>query len=203
MALWLVGPFEPQRHEGRRDGTTPWLDGNGMLAEEFIGVSSLDDMAAEIRDQAVAAAREELVPGRRSAHPAELFERPSFRSAFVQALAIGVAQALAANDQRVVAVYAHVAAPNPGSKVGGEATALLHLLVLVTSPSAALEAFVTALNRALSESVSGITGPRFGQSQPLLDINILTEQQVQHGVGLARLLSAVRPRPIMLWQRQP
>jgi hypothetical protein len=159
-------------------------------------------MAAGIRDQALAWALEKAAPGRRTVHLVELLERPGFRSSFVQALAKGVAQALAANDQRVLAVYAYEAAPAPGGSAACEETTLAHLLVLVTAPSAALEAFVSALNRALGVSLSGISRTCFGQYQPLLDINIVTEQQRQQGVGLARLLSAVRPRPIKLWQRQ-
>jgi hypothetical protein len=167
-----------------------------------IGVSSLEEMATGIRDQALTLALAKVAPGRRSAQLVELLERPRFRNAFIQALAMGVAQALAANDQRVLAVYAYPAAPPPGATVARQETSLAHLMVLVTSSSAALEVFVAALNRALRVSLSGITGKRFGQGHPLLDINILTEQQRQQGLGLTRLLSADQPRPIMLWQRQ-
>jgi hypothetical protein len=181
--------------------TVRCLDGGGLSTSAQRGVAFLHEMAAEIRDQAVALTREKLVPDQRQAPLDDLLALPGFRRAFVQALALGVAQALADNDLRVLAVYAHMAAPDPGAGAALQETALAHLLVRVTAPSAALEAFVAALNGGLSASLSGITGTRFGQCQPLLDINIVTEQEVQQGVGLARLLSAVRPRPIKLWQR--
>jgi hypothetical protein len=156
-------------------------------------------MASAMRDQALALAREQLPPDERRVNVVDLLERPGFRIAFLQALAIGVAQTLARYDQRVLAVYAHAAAPHPGTDAGLPATTLTHMLVLVTAPSAALEALVTALNRALSVSLSGLAETSVGDSQPLLDISLVTEQQVQRGFGLAGLLSAVRPRPVKLW----
>ncbi len=181
--------------------TVRWLARGGTSASEQRGAASLDEMAAEICDEALAVARAKAAPDQRRAHLRALLERPGFREAFVQALAMGAAQALAANDGRVLAVYAHMAAPEAGGRAAREGAALAHLLVRVTAPSAALEAFVAALDRALSVSLSGLTGSRLGQAQPLLDINIVTEQEVQQGVGRARLLSAVRPRPVKLWQR--
>jgi hypothetical protein len=173
-----------------------------MPAAKTTGVSSLEEVATGIRDQALTLALAKVAPGRRSVQPVELLERPRFRSAFIQALALGVAQALAANDQRVRAVYAYPAAPVLGASVARDGASLAHLMVLVTSSSAALEVFVGALNRALRVSLSGLIGPGFGQCQPLLDINIVTEQQRQQGLGLTRLLSADQPRPVKLWQRQ-
>jgi len=78
---------------------------------------------------------------------------------------------------------------------------LVHLLVLVTAPSAALEAFVASLNRALSARLGALSGACFSPSGRLLDINVVTEQEVHQGVGIARLLSAVLP-PVRLWQRK-
>jgi hypothetical protein len=182
--------------------TVRLLECKGQSAREAPGVSYLDDMAFGIRDQAIALARETLADDQCQAGLADLLDRPSFRAAFLRTLAFEAARALAANDQRVLAVYSYEAAPAHGTGDMNEAGASAQLLVLVTASSAALEAFVVALNRALSASLRGIAGAPFHLSEPLLDISIVTQQQVRQGVGLARLLSAIRPRPVRLWQRQ-
>jgi hypothetical protein len=79
--------------------------------------------------------------------------------------------------------------------------ALAHLFVVVMAPSAALDALVSSLNRSLGASLGALPAPLSGRTAPPLDISIVTEQHVRQGVGVARLLSAVRPPPVKHWER--
>ncbi len=178
------------------------LDRPDQWLAETDGVSRLDEMAQRIRDQAAAAARAQLRAERQVTEPEDPAQRPDFRRHFLRALAVGVAQALAANDRRVLAVYACETTPAQGAEAHDRWGALAHLLVVVTAPSAALEAFVASLNRALDASLAALPRTHFSHAGPPLDINVVTEQDVRLGVGMARLLSVRLPPPVQLWQRQ-
>ncbi len=115
-----------------------------------------------------------------------------FGDAFKHALASGVAYALAENDKFVRAIYAYEPASADHSTI--------HLLVRVTKPSAALEAFIATVNRALMTQLHhrGQLAPR----ESVLDVNLFTEEDVRRGVGYAALLHSVSPPPKQLWQRE-
>jgi hypothetical protein len=178
------------------------LDRQDQLLAEADRVSRIDEMAKRIRDQAVASACVQLHPDQHLTQHNDPVQRSDFKRQFLRALAVGVAQALAANDRRVLAVYAYETTRDHGAELHDLSGALAHLLVVVTAPSAALEAFVASLNRALGASLSALPRAHFSHAWPPLDINVVTEQEVRLGVGMARLLSARLPPPVQLWQRK-
>jgi hypothetical protein len=73
--------------------------------------------------------------------------------------------------------------------------------VVVQSPSAALDAFIASLDRALTASLNELPSPKFEQRTSILDVNILTEGDVKQGRGYAVLLSSVFTPPLQVWQR--
>jgi hypothetical protein len=176
--------------------TVRLLDYQEQPADMSSRVSRSDEIAQVIYDQAVASARTQT-----RAELEELTALPGYIGHFLRNLAAGVGAALGANDHRVVAVYAYEAPATRGTDVEPDGAPRLHLLVVVTAPSAALEAFIASLNRALGARLSEFPGAQFNLCGPLLDINVVTEAETRQGVGIARLLSAVMP-PIELWQRK-
>jgi hypothetical protein len=177
------------------------LDRPDRAAPETGHVSRSDEIAHAIFNQAVASARGRTRADQQLTGFNELVQLPGFVGHFLWDLTVGVAQALAANDQRVLAVYAYEASPRADASAPALSGALVSLLVVVTVPSAALEAFVASLNRALCARLSALPGAQLSPSGPVLDINVVTEQEVRREVGIARLLSAVLP-PVNLWQRK-
>ena len=171
---------------------------------EKVAFSSLADMADTMRDEAIVMARRTLAEPQRKADLATLLRISSFLGNFKYGLVSGVANALAANDPRVRAVYTYDPGLNADSDVGEEMPldVTLHLLVLVEAPSAALEAFIEALDRALTESLKGLPAPMFAQREFTLDASLITEQDVRLGLGPAGLLSAIFTPPIRVWQRE-
>jgi hypothetical protein len=167
-------------------------------------VSSLRELAKTLRTGAVARA---LSDRRTHANNQTLLElelqRPTVIEAIKDSLAQGVAHALATHDTHVQAVYAYDPSTNPDSEAGEDypLEATLHLLVLVTTPSAALQAFISALDRALTESLKELPSPTFQGRESVLDINLLTPADVQQRKGYAGLLASVFAPAIKLWQR--
>ena len=166
-------------------------------------VTSLDEVAETIREAALAAAREKLSAPQRSLDLASLLCRPDFFERFKHGLASAVSRTLAANDSRVQATYVYEPSVNPDIESGAELPpdATLHLLALVTQPSSALEAFIAALDRALTDSLKELPSPLFAERKFTFDVSLITEKDVRLGLGPAALLAAVFTPPLKVWQR--
>lgn len=167
-------------------------------------VLSLSDLAKTIRASAIV----EALSDRRSYATNEALlelelSRPVVREAVKDGLARGVARALAAHDAQVQAIYAYDPSANPDSEAGDDRPfdATVHLLAVVTTPSAALQAFIAALDRALTESLKDLPSPVFQVRESILDINLITRQDVQERKGYAGLLSATFAPAIEIYRR--
>jgi hypothetical protein len=166
-------------------------------------VLPMPDLAKQLSADALARARQKMALAQREEELKNLLALPAFIDAFVHALAIGIAGALAENDLSVQAVYAHDPSLNPDSESGDvlSPSGTVHLLVQVTRSSAALEAFIASLDQALTAQLHELPSPKFAQRTSVLDINLLTEEGVRLGTGYAALLSSVFAPPIKVWHR--
>ena len=109
---------------------------------------------------------------------------------------------ISAHDHNVQAIYVYDPSINADSE-SGEAMppdATMHLVVRVTSSSAALDAFVGALDRALTSNLKDLPSPQFASRKAVLDVTLVTDEDVRRGSSLAGLLSGVFARPIQVWQ---
>lgn len=166
--------------------------------------ASIWQLAASIRDDALTLAQDKYAVFQRGSDIASLLRHPDFFEKFKYGLAAGLAEALAANDGRMLAVYVYDPSINPDSETGEDLPldATLHLLVLVSSPSAALGAFVTSLDRALTASLKDLPSPLFARRESILDVNLITEKDVRLGLGYAALLSSLFAPPLKVWERE-
>ena len=174
------------------------------LKEADFRVSYLDEMAETIRDKALRQAREKVRRRYRDLDLAPLLQRADFFDYFKYGLAYGVAEALAANDTQVQAVYTYDPTLNPDSESSEERPldAMVHLLVVVKKPSAALEAFIAALDRAVTMGLKALPATPFAQCESVLDVRVITEKDVRLGLGYAAMLSSVFTPPLKVWQRE-
>ncbi len=167
-------------------------------------VSLISELAKAIREAALVKALRE-----RRAYDADegLLEmdlhRPAVFESIKDGLVQGVARALAANDANVQAVYAYDPSANPDNEIGDDYSldATLHLLVLVTTPSAALQTFIEALDRALTEDLRDLPSLAFQIRESVLDINLFTAKEVEQRIGFAGLLSSIYAPAIKIWER--
>jgi hypothetical protein len=166
------------------------------------GTMHLDEVVETIRDDALAAAKERLRPAASGLDSRQLMQRADFAGCFLYRLAASVAQTLAALDERVLAVYTYDPSGNPCEEAGLELPPdnQVHLLVLVSAPSAALDAFTAALDRALTASLKELA-LCCGEHESVLDVCSITEADVRAGRGLAGLLGSIFAPPIKIWQR--
>jgi len=175
----------------------------GVVEEAGTQVPSLDEVAETIRDDALASARVKLWAPERGSELARLLARPDFLDYFKYGLALGVSNALSAGDQKVRAIYVYDPSSNADSEAGEEMPqdVTVHMLVWVDAPSAALEAFIGAVDRALTASLKQLPSPRFAQRGSILDVNLVTDDDIRRGVNYAGLLSGVFALPLKVWSR--
>ena len=168
-----------------------------------IQVTPLQEVAETIRTDALALAQERLTGAIRGLELKRLFRYPDFVDTFKHGLASGVANALSANDPHVEAIYTYDPSANPDSELGNDlpVDATVHMLVKVQSPSPALEAFIAALDRALTAELKSLPSPKFAQRESILDVNLITEKDIEQGRGYAVILSSMFAPPLKVWQR--
>lgn len=171
---------------------------------QLSSITPLDEVVETIYQDAMTLAQERISAPLRGLELKRLLRRPEFVDNLKYGLATGIANALAANDPRVLAVYAYDPSTNPDSDSGEDLPIdpTVRLLVLVQSSSAALEAFIASLDRGLTASVKTLPSPKFEQRTSILDVNILTEHDVKAGRGYAILLSSMFAPPLKIWQRE-
>ena len=133
-----------------------------------------------------------------------MLERRDFVDYFEYALVQEVAQVIAAYDQRVQAVYLFEETANPNAETEdylSNVDLTVHLLASVTSASAAQEAFVTSVDRALTEVLRKLPSDAFSRRTSFLNVIPITEDDIEERRGYAVLLSSSYARPLRIWRR--
>lgn len=163
----------------------------------------LQDIAEIVYDYALKQAYAPITPSKRKPTPDEFLQDPAFRQRLRVGLAQGVANVLAAYDERVLSAHlvAEMGIPHEEAEVCTLPDATVWLLVLVSARSAALDALGAALDQALAREVRKLPAPLLNQQGPLLNPTFITENDVAHRKGLAVLFSPAFDPPLTIWKR--
>lgn len=116
-------------------------------------------------------------------------------------LAKKVAESLGNLDDNVKAVYTldYDATPEDRCFSDKAKTSPIHLIVWAVRKTDALDALVSALDRALVQEYSSmIDAP---QLRHLLDVQVVDDGDVEDRTGYGALLSSIHNRPIQIWER--
>lgn len=174
----------------------------GQLATERI--SSLKETMGTIRNSAINYSRMKMPLQLRNEALSRLLERRDFIQYFRHALAHEIALVLGTYDRHVQAVYLFDESINPDAETEDylpHVDLTIRLLLKVTSNSAALGAFITSLDRALTEEMHAMPNS-FADYTSFLDVIPITEQAIQERRGYAALLSSIYARPLKVWPRE-
>ena len=128
-------------------------------------ITQIQEVAETIRDDALAKARAKMGVLQRGQDLKTLFEDHAFFENFKYGLSEGITKSLAANDSRVQAMYTYDPSANPSVENGEylPLDATVHLLILVSTPSQALNAFLDSLDRALTRFIRDLPSPLFAE----------------------------------------
>lgn len=178
------------------------ISSSEIISKEIHQVSRLDEVAETIINVALVKAQEKLSVSQRDSNLADLLQRQDFIDYFKYDLAVGLAKELATNDKSVEAVYTFEASANPdlesGEGLPNDTT--IHMLLRVTKPTAGLEAFIASMDRALTETLKKVAEPRFSNRTSILDVNLVTEEDIQQNTGYAVILSSIFAPPLLIWK---
>lgn len=166
-------------------------------------VTRFQEAAETIRDNALNAARLRLPARQQEASLAGLLQIPVFLNSFKYGLAQGVTNVIVANDGNVQSIHLFEESTNPDSETE-EVLALdmtVHLLLLVNSNSAALDAFIESLDRTLTELINELPSPLLAKRTSILNVIPITQEDVDNKQGYGALLTSMFARPVKLWAR--
>jgi hypothetical protein len=164
-------------------------------------VTHLSEVVETIVEDALAYARAQIPSAFRDQDLSILLQDRDFFCRFKCGLSLRISQILAEFDKRVLEIYSFDPYTNPDVE-SGEYLPLdgnLNLLMIVSSPSAGLEAFFTSLDRALTSQLKLLPLPMLAQYQSVLNAVPVTEKDIKLRRGLGALASSVFSSPMKTW----
>jgi hypothetical protein len=165
-------------------------------------VTAFREIVEDIRNNALTKAQKKLLPRYQNSDLATLLARQEFVNYLKYSMAVEVAAVIDRYEHRLEGVYLFEESANPDmatEEVPGKMDLTVHLLVKVSVASAALEAFVTSLDRSLTELMAELPSPELSGRTSTLDIKLITQQDVDQRHGHAALLSSIHARPLKIW----
>jgi len=182
----------------------PFQEMTKAAAPSHDQVTQLQDVTHKISKEALTQTYSKMVPVQQSLGLEYLLQRDDFFQSFKYCLAKGVAKTVGTNDRQVQAVYFFEPSTNPDAETGEclppEAT--IHLLIIVSKPSAALDAFIEALDQELTRNVNEMPSSLLAESRSILNAVILTEEAVEQRQGYASLVLSILAPPFKLWEHE-
>ena len=132
-----------------------------------------------------------------------LFQQHDFLCTFKYGLADGIGQALGLYDENVLATYVFEPCLNPDIETGEEipTDSTINLILLVSSPTAGLEAFIASLDRALTQRLKELPFAPLAAFNSVLNTILVTKKDLEQGKGYAALITSIYTPPIKIWQR--
>ena len=168
-----------------------------------IRVSHVEDVTKQLLEDSINTALEKVSRYNRNKSLEDLFQDFYFFEQFNYCLSTKIAEMLAQNDERIQAVYQFGESMNPGSESGEypPIDPCVHLLCLVEKSSAGLEAYIDGLDRALTKEMRDLPASCYAKLSSVLDICIVTEEDVENRKGYASLLKSLHAPPLCVWRR--
>lgn len=119
---------------------------------------------------------------------------------FAYGLTKELAEYIGALDEEVQAVYLYDPEATPDDiAFGVTRLPIIHLLIWARRKTGALEALLSALDRAVTGRYTEMFGPNTPAS--ILDAHVVNDAEVNAHSGFGALLTSLHNRPLMVWQR--
>lgn len=165
-------------------------------------VTHLDELAKDLLQVAIQQTQIKMPPMLKQEPLEVLFQNTTFLDLFKYTLAEVLSVELANKDNAVQAVYLHDPDMNPDAASGFmPVDPCLHLLCVVEKSSAGFEAFISAINHALTEEARELPSPRYEKLAEILDVMIITAKDIEKRTGYALLLTSMHAPPLNVWKK--
>lgn len=158
-----------------------------------IKVLNLEDTARVMRDTAINEARIVLPKFYDDKDLPSLLKETVFIENFKHIMAGLIAEQLVQNNSMIEEIYFIDPDMNPDAEIGETKPIILdwHLLCLVEKPSAALKSIISGLDNSLTTAVRELPSEQFSGLETVLDVNLVTRQDIKERKGYAALLSSI------------
>jgi hypothetical protein len=166
-------------------------------------ISSLQETVETIQGDALQYALTHLPAAVQESALEELLQQPRFFEYFKFGLADYTAGTIAAHDEYVQEIYYFDPYLNPDAQTETDLPldVSVNLLVVVKSKTAALQSFVDALDRALTQQIRDLPSTQLAGLNSILNAIMISEEDIAHGRGYAALLSSLFNKPRRVWPR--
>jgi hypothetical protein len=170
---------------------------------KFIEVAQLDELTRDLLQVAVHQTQIKLPVMLIKEQLETLFKNNTFLDLFKYTLAEVVAAEIAKNDSSVQTIHLYEPSMNPDTETGDylPIDPCLHLLCVVEKRSAGLEAFIDAINRALTKEAKELPSPMYKNLSDLLNIMLITPKDIEKRTGYALMLSSLYAPPLLIWKK--
>jgi hypothetical protein len=165
------------------------------------GISHLSELAESMRDDALAFALSQRGTRKPVRSLQRVFDEIEFVDCFKYSLAQSLCEVLAAHAVQIREIhYYDPLVESTAQPVGNlPVDASLHLLARISRSSAALEMFISALDQAMVECLKELPTPLFAETNSIIDISLITDDDVRLGRGQAKLLSSMYTPPLRIF----
>lgn len=166
-------------------------------------VTQLQEIARQIYHEALGQTYARVAPAQQALELDCLFQNEDFFQSFKYYLAKGVAETLGVNDRQVQAIYLFEPVDHSEAETSQyqPSETPIHLLVVVSKTSAALDAFIEALEQSLTRFVNKLVSPLLAERRSILNVMLVTKEAVEQRQGYASLISSIPAPPFKLWER--
>jgi hypothetical protein len=166
-----------------------------------IKVLNLEDTARAMRDTAINEARIVLPKFYDDKDLASLLKETIFVDNFKHIMAGLIADELVQNDSTIEEIYFMDPDMNPDAEIGEAKPIILdwHLICLVEKPNAALKSIISGLDSTLTTAIRELPSDQFTNLETVLDVSLVTKQDIKERKGYAALLSSIFAPPLKVW----
>ena len=165
--------------------------------------TQLNEVVETIIGDALEWARMKTPPIRQEQDLDILFQQHDFFCNFKYGLADGVGRVIGEYDVNVLEIYLFEPCANPDFQSGEEMPidGTINLILVVSSSTAGLEAFIASLDRSLTQSLKELPLPILARYDSVLNAILITKKDLELGKGHAALVTSIFTPPLKVWQR--
>jgi len=159
------------------------------------------EVARKIRDKALRFAQMKLPLIQQDQKLDDLFHQCHFYTDFKHGLIDSICRTIREFDENAIESYCFDQDANPDCQSGDDVSLdrTINIILVVESKTAGLQAFITSLDRALTQVLKEFPIPDIASYDSLLNIIPVTQQDIEKRRGYAALLSSVYVPALKVW----
>jgi vacuolar-type H+-ATPase subunit F/Vma7 len=174
------------------------------IKQEDFEILPIEQHVVAMIDRAIHLAEAKLSHVQRQAEFPLLVMSPVFADYFRYIFARELADEIAENDKKVKAIYFYEMSNNSMGDISDAypQDQVIHMIIKVSKPSAGLRAYLDSLDRVVTAKLGERIAARYGECKSILDLAVVTEEDVRMRRGPASIITSVYTPPMKIWSSE-